>query len=147
VLALAHALLELDGPSLPLVLHTHLYLSPLALELLEGLVSVYLVDFKFGNDACAARLSGARDYLATLRRNLLALDRATPLFVRHLLVPGHGECCARPVFEWLCSELPRASFHLLLGYQPTAATRGDPLLGRTLSRSEGEVPWLAGAGR
>jgi len=36
--------------------------TPEAFELLDGVVDVYIADFKFGNDACAKRLSGVDRY-------------------------------------------------------------------------------------
>ena len=62
---------------------------------------VWLADFKFGNDACALRLAKVPDYTSSVRENLLWADRHSELIVRHLLMPGHIECCWRPVAEWL----------------------------------------------
>lgn len=85
-------------------------------RLLAGLFDVWLVDFKFGNDVCAERLSGARDYVATLAQNLLWAQHDSEVIVRHVLMPGHLECCWRPVAEWLADHLPDARVNLRSGF-------------------------------
>lgn len=103
----------------PVVWNTNLWLVPEALALLDGVVDVYLPDHKYGDDDCALRISGVRDYTATLRRSLLQAARQRGrLIVRHLALPGHFECCAKPVLTWLRAALPEAKPNLMLGYYP-----------------------------
>lgn len=103
----------------PVVWNSNLWLQPEALALLDGIVDVYLPDHKYGNDACALRISGLRDYRAVLERNLLQAARQRGrVIVRHLVLPGHVECCAKPVLAWLRAHLPAAKPNLMLGYVP-----------------------------
>lgn len=121
-----------------LVLKTNAWFSPRARELLQGLFDVWLPDFKFGNDTCAERLSGVRDYWAVVTGNLrwLACWAGGEMMVRHLVMPGHVECCWAPIARWLASELPGARVSLRDGYWPGwKAARHHELRG-TLSRSE-----------
>jgi putative pyruvate formate lyase activating enzyme len=133
-----HSLLEIaaaaPGP-LPLVLNTNLYMTLEVLELLDGVVTTYLADYKFGNDACAQTLAGAPHYVDTARRNLRWIAKRTPVIVRHLLMPGHLECCFRPLVDWLATELPGCRFRLYAGFVPCwqAAEVG---LGRLNTRDE-----------
>jgi putative pyruvate formate lyase activating enzyme len=62
--------------------------TPEALTLLDGVVDVYVADFKFGNDACASRLSGINGYLPIVTRNLALASQQAELIIRHLLTAG-----------------------------------------------------------
>jgi putative pyruvate formate lyase activating enzyme len=102
----------------PIVWKSNFHSTPEAFALLSGVVDVYVADFKFGNDACASRLAGVSGYWDTVTRNLpIAADRGD-LIVRHLLLPGHFDCCCRPILEWMRRHLPKAKFNLREGYLP-----------------------------
>jgi putative pyruvate formate lyase activating enzyme len=134
----AHTLLEWAAAApirLPLVVNTNLYMTGEVLEALDGAIALYLGDFKFGNDECAQRLAGVSHYSAVVRRNLAWLAGRTPLVVRHLLMPGHLECCLRPVAEWLAANLPGTRFQLYVGYVPCWQA-GAAGVGRLNSRAE-----------
>jgi putative pyruvate formate lyase activating enzyme len=60
------------------------------------------------------------------------------LIVRHLLMPGHVECCWRPVAEWLASELPGVKVNLRSGFWPAWQAARHPELRRTTSDAETE---------
>lgn len=87
-------------------------------ELLDGLFDVWLADFKFGNDGCAQRLSKTPGYVASVRENLLWAASHSELIVRHLLMPGHVECCWAPVAAWLAERLPGVKVNLRAGFWP-----------------------------
>ncbi len=101
-----------------LVWKTNAHGSAQARELLDGIFDVWLADFKFGNDACAQRLAKVPDYLRVVRENLLWAAEHTELIVRHLLMPGHVECCWRPAAEWLAENLPEVKVSLRTGFWP-----------------------------
>jgi putative pyruvate formate lyase activating enzyme len=163
----AHTLLEIAaaaGRRLPFVLNTNGYASAATIELLQDIVSAWVVDFKFGNDECAESVAGVSRYTSVLTRNLLHLAsgaflgggqscppmaiqsvpaeeagrdaRPRILQVRHLLLPGHLNCCLRPIVEWLSANLPGARFILNTGYVPHYRAGEDPLLGRLNTRAE-----------
>ncbi len=92
-----------------------------ARELLDGVFDVWVADFKFGNDECAERLARAPDYGRTVKANLLWAAEHTDLIVRHLLVPGHVECCWLPVAQWLTVALPSVKVSLRLEYWPASS--------------------------
>ncbi|RME40232.1 MAG: radical SAM protein, partial [Planctomycetota bacterium] len=134
-----HTLLEVAAAApvpLPLAINTNLYMTPEVLDLLEGVVWVYLADFKFGNDGCAERLAGVPRYMEVVTRNLRRIASATPIIVRHLLIPGHFECCFRPVAEWLSENLPGVRFQLYGGYVPCWRASEDERIGRFLRPAE-----------
>ncbi len=120
----------------PVVWKSDFHFTPEALSLLDGFVDVYVADFKFGNDACAARLAGVSDYVRIITRNLELASRQGRLIVRHLLMPGHLDCCFRPVVEWMSRNLPQAEFSLREGYLPSWRAQQFVELGRPVSRIE-----------
>jgi putative pyruvate formate lyase activating enzyme len=124
-----------------LVWKTNTHGSAQARELLDGMFDVWLADFKFGNDACARRLAKVPDYVRVVRENLLWADEHSELIVRHLLMPGHVECCWRPVAEWLAAALPGVKVNLRSGFWPAWQAARHPELRGTVSAPESEQAW------
>jgi putative pyruvate formate lyase activating enzyme len=112
------------------------YGAPEAFALLAGVVDVYVADFKFGNDACARRIASVDRYLATVTRNLAIAASQADLIVRHLLLPGHFECCYRPIVSWLSLHMPAVKFSLRDGYQPRWQARHFEELAAPLTPTE-----------
>jgi putative pyruvate formate lyase activating enzyme len=129
-----HSVLEFVAhlpDSVPLVWKTNAHGSVQARTLLEGIFDVWLADFKFGNDTCALRLARTPDYGRVVRENLLWAYQHSDLIVRHLLMPGHWECCWRPVAEWLGENLPGVRVSLRTGFWPAwRAYRHGELCGK-----------------
>ncbi len=101
-----------------LVWKTNAHGSAQAREWLAGIFDVWLADYKFGNDACACRLARVGTYNAVVRENLLWAAEHSELIVRHLLMPGHVDCCWRPIAGWLAESLPGVKVSLRDGYWP-----------------------------
>jgi putative pyruvate formate lyase activating enzyme len=118
----------------PVVWKSDFHFTPEALDLLTGVVDVFVADFKFGNDRCARRLSGVRGYLDIVTRNLLAARTRARLVVRHLLLPGHEECCWRPIASWLAKHLPEVEVSIRGGYLPHWRAAHFPELATPLLR-------------
>lgn len=114
--------------SAKLVWKTNAHASAVARELLDGMFDIWLADFKFGNDACAQSLARVPDYLRVVRENLLWAAEHTQLVVRHLLMPGHIDCCWKRVAEWLAAELPNAKVSLRSSFWPAWRARVHPEL-------------------
>lgn len=106
--------------------------TPQALRLLEGVVDTFVADFKFGSDHCAKRLASVPRYWEVVTRNLLLASGMGNLIVRHLLMPGHFDCCFLPVVHWLADHLPGVKFSLRDGYLPRWLARHDRDLARPL---------------
>lgn len=127
------------APGLPLTLNTSLpvplHLDPDRLQPFAELI----VSLKFGQDRCARRLCGDGHYLGPVRERLLALaDLGIALRIRHLVMPGHLDCCLVPTLAWVERCLPHVPVTLLLGYVPPAAATAPELLG-TLNGREHEM--------
>jgi putative pyruvate formate lyase activating enzyme len=122
-----------------LIWKTNAHGSAQARELLDGIFDVWLADFKFGNDACAERLAKTPNYVRVVRENLLWANDHSELIVRHLLMPGHVECCWRPVAEWLAENLPDVKVNLRSGFWPAWHARRHGELASQISTGENET--------
>lgn len=91
-----------EGLFLPIVYNCSGYERVETLKLLEGIVDIYLTDFKYINVETAARYSKAPDYPSVVKEALAEMVRQTKeaafaedgmmksgVIVRHLLLPGH----------------------------------------------------------
>jgi len=122
----------------PVVWKSDFHGTPEAFALLDGVVDVYLADFKFGDDACAQRIAGVSNYLAVVTRNLITAARQGELIVRHLLLPGHFDCCYRPIIAWLKAHLPGVKFSIRDSYLPRWRAGRYAELARPLLPGEGD---------
>lgn len=120
---------------LPVVWNSNFYFSQPAAELLAGAVEVFIADLHFGNNDCAQAIAGTPWYLEVVGRNLLWARDVGTLVVRHLVLPGHLDCCTRPALEWLASKLGDVPVHVLTTYLPPESA-GCPELTRELSDSQ-----------
>jgi putative pyruvate formate lyase activating enzyme len=149
--ALPHAIR--GGLRLPLVYNTSGYERVEMLQLLEGVVEVWLPDAKYADEAIARRLSGFRDYVQYNRAALCELYRQVGpellldeegvarrgLIVRHMVLPGSLAGTTR-VLAWLAQYLsPRVHVSLMDQYFPAHQAVGDPVLGRRISPQEYEA--------
>ncbi len=124
--------------NIPQVWNSNMYLTKESMALLEGVVDVYLTDLKYGNDACASRLSNAPDYMRIVTRNHLLGRTHAEMIVRHLVLPGHVECCTRPALTWIASNLKDVKVNVMAQYRPEHRSRDYPDISRRLLPSEFE---------
>ncbi len=103
---------------LPVVWKSDFYGTIESFALLGGVVGVYVADLKFGNDSCARQTAGVERYMQIVTRNLLLAAKRNRLIVRHLFLPGHLDCCFRPIVDWMCGHLPTTPFRVMTGYLP-----------------------------
>ncbi len=140
-----------EGLSLPVVYNTGGYDSQETLALLEGLVDIYLADFKVWHEDIAARLLKAPDYPEVAREALkemyrqvgdLVIDKKglaqRGLLVRHLVLPG-GLAGTREILRFLKEEIsPRVYLNLMGHYHPAGEAMRYPPLDRPLQKKEFE---------
>ncbi|MFH0860567.1 MAG: radical SAM protein [Candidatus Altiarchaeota archaeon] len=100
------------------VWNSNMYLSEESMQLLEGVIDVYLTDFKYGCDECAMRLSSAPYYWRIMTRNHLLASQQCELLIRHLVLPGHFYCCTKPVLDWIAENVPDARVNVMDQYRP-----------------------------
>jgi putative pyruvate formate lyase activating enzyme len=119
------------GLSLPIVYNTSAYDALSSLKLLDGLIDVYMPDFKFWERDSARRLSKAKDYPERAREAIAEMHRQVgPLMfgvdglarrgvlVRHLVMPGQLDESAA-IFQWLADEVsPDTYVNIMAQYRP-----------------------------
>jgi len=90
--------------ALPIVWNCNAFSTPATLELLDGVVDVYLPDFKYWNPECSKKLSSTPKYPAVAKQAIrMMLAQGAPVIVRILILPGHTECCHLPVLDYLAT--------------------------------------------
>jgi putative pyruvate formate lyase activating enzyme len=128
-----------QGLHLPLVYNTSAYDSLETLRLLEGVVDIYLPDFKLWQPEQCQQYLTARDYAEAARAAIRAMhDQVGVLrvdeeglalrgvLVRHLVMPGLLED-TREVLRWLATELsPDTAVNLMDQYRPAWRARTEP---------------------
>lgn len=90
--------------SVPLIWNSNMYCTTETMKILADLIDLWLPDFKFWSDECAKRLMwvGAKaSYPKVARRNhVFAADHGS-MIIRHLVMPGHVECCTKPILDFI----------------------------------------------
>jgi putative pyruvate formate lyase activating enzyme len=121
------------------VWNSNSYYSEEVSRLLAGFIDVYLLDFKYGNDDCAAAISDAPGYWEACTRNHLMAHEYGELIIRVLVLPGHNECCTRPILQWIHDNLgPWTRVNLMFQYRPEWRAGERPELSRRLTSEEVE---------
>jgi putative pyruvate formate lyase activating enzyme len=108
---------RVDTP-VPVVWNSNMYLTEGSMALLDGVVDLYLTDFKYGNDDCAKTLSGVDDYTHVVSRNHILAEKNGDLLIRHLVLPGHVECCTKPIMDIIAEKLESARINIMDQFRP-----------------------------
>jgi putative pyruvate formate lyase activating enzyme len=108
------------------VWNSNMYYNEPVRQALDGLVDVYLADFKCGNNECGQKMLGVLDYCEVVQENLLWASRQAELYIRHVAMPGHIECCGQSILEWIAKRIPEAKVSLRFDYIPPIPTGNCP---------------------
>jgi putative pyruvate formate lyase activating enzyme len=144
------------GLRLPLVYNTGGYDSFEALQLLDGIVDIYMPDMKYGDSRIARKYSKVRDYVATNRQAVKEMHRQVGdlivdergiaqrgLLIRHLLLPD-DIAGTESVLEFLAEEVsPNTYVNLMDQYRPCYRAEEYPELDRGIMRDEYEAALAA----
>ncbi|MEW6282251.1 MAG: radical SAM protein [Candidatus Eremiobacterota bacterium] len=105
--------------NVPMLWNSNFFMSAQAMDVLEVLMDVWLPDFKFGPGPCAVKLARTPWYWETVTGNLQRVHaRGDGMVIRHLVMPGHLECCTLPVMRWVKERLPGVPFNLMDQFHP-----------------------------
>ena len=125
--------------NVPVVWNSNSYYSEETAKLLAGFVDVYLLDFKYGSNKCAERISDAPDYWEACTRNHLYGKKYGELLIRVLVLPQHLECCTKTILNWIAQNLGTwVRTNVMFQYRPEWRANEIPELRRTLTRDERE---------
>lgn len=131
--------LNLVRESVPVVWNSNFYDSIETMQLLNGIVDVWLPDFKYGNSECALKYSKIPNYFETVTRNFKMLSEwGEEILIRHLIMPNHVECCTKPILKWLKEnmDLSHTRLNLMDQYRPEYKAHNFPEISRRISESE-----------
>ena len=128
---------RLVGLNVPVVWNSNSYYSEETAKLLAGFADVYLLDFKYGNNECAERISDAPNYWEVCTRNHLHAAEHGELIIRVLVLPGHLECCTKEILNWVSGNLGKNTrVNLMFQYKSEWRAHEVPHLGRRLTADE-----------
>ncbi|MFH1788916.1 MAG: radical SAM protein [Candidatus Altiarchaeota archaeon] len=122
--------------NIPQVWNSNMYVTEESMALLDGLMDVYLTDFKYGCDECALRYSLAPDYWRIVTRNHLEARRQAEVIIRHLVMPGHVECCTKPILTWIADNLENVRVNIMDQYRPEYQALDFPEINRRIDTNE-----------
>jgi putative pyruvate formate lyase activating enzyme len=138
------------GLRIPLVYNTSGWERLEILKLIDGIVDIYLPDFKYSRSEMAGKYSaGAFSYPKVTRRALLEMQRqvgrARPsanglmtrgLMIRHLVLPNQVSG-SKEIISWIASNLPKETYlNLMSQYRPAHEASKYPKISRRIKRKE-----------
>lgn len=139
------------GLHLPIIYNTNGYDSVEMLKLYDGVIDIYLPDFKYGNSEYAKTYSLVDNYFEKTKEAIKEMYRQVGdelvydgdvvvrgLIIRHLILPNDLSDSEK-VFKFIAEELsPKVHISLMSQYYPTNKAYKDILIDRVVSSSEYE---------
>jgi putative pyruvate formate lyase activating enzyme len=100
--------------------NSNFYMSSESTELLLDVIDFWLPDMKWYDDKCALKYSRVEDYWRVISTNHKVVhDRGGgEMIVRHLVMPGHIDCCTKPILNWISKNIPKALVNIMGQYHP-----------------------------
>lgn len=139
------------GLRLPIVYNTSAYDSPESLRLLDGIVDIYMPDFKIWDPILAQKYLLAKDYPHSARRSIREMHRQVGelkmdenglakrgVLVRHLVMPG-AAAGTREIMRFLAQEIsPHTYVNIMAQYRPSGKVRPGAFdeIGRPITAEE-----------
>lgn len=142
------------GLHLPIVYNTSAYDSMESLELLDGIVDIYMPDFKFWDEQLSLTYMKAKDYPVAARRAIKEMHRQVGdlvlddyglaqrgLMIRHLVMPGEIAGTSE-IMQFIASEISTNTYvNVMAQYYPAGKVSADKYadINRNIDRSEYEA--------
>jgi len=137
------------GLYLPLVYNSGGYDSVKTLELLDGIVDIYMPDMKYSDEKIAERLSGIKDYPKINKAAIREMYRQVGdlqideegiaqrgLLVRHLVLPNRL-AGTKEIVRFLAQKISTNTYlNIMAQYHPCYKAFDKPLLSRPVNRQE-----------
>ncbi len=138
-----------NGLDTPIVYNTSGYEKVETLKLLDGLVDIYLVDMRYGENRAAAEYSSAPDYVEINRAAVKEMHRQTGglkltkagvaergVIIRHLVLPG-GLSGTESIFKFIAEELGKDTYISFMSqYYPAYKARDYSAISRRINKKE-----------
>ena len=136
------------GVQIPFVYNSHGYETVDTLKMIDGLIDIYLPDFKYWNSNIARQLSFASNYPESAKRAILQMKQQVGnlvvkggvaqkgILVRHLVLPSNL-AGSNQVLLWIKKELGTDTFiSLMAQYNPMHKATEYPMLARSIRQEE-----------
>lgn len=121
-----------NGLCIPLVCNTGGYDRVETLKILNGVIDIYMPDFKFWDPVIADKACGAKDYPEFARNALIEMHRQVGdlildehgiarrgLLIRHLIMP-HGNAGTREVMRFVSDRISKSTYvNIMFQYRPS----------------------------
>ncbi len=141
-----------QGLRLPIVYNCGGYENPEFLKELDGLVQIYMPDYKYGNNEAGRKYSGVGEYTTYCQESLLEMHRQVGdlqvndrgvatrgLLVRHLVLPG-GIADSEKVIDFIAAKVSRDTYlNIMDQYHPAFHASEYEGLRRRVFRQEVEA--------
>eukprot|EP01026_Neomeris_dumetosa_P039901 TRINITY_DN32889_c0_g1_i1.p1 TRINITY_DN32889_c0_g1~~TRINITY_DN32889_c0_g1_i1.p1 ORF type:complete len:215 (+),score=37.54 TRINITY_DN32889_c0_g1_i1:2-646(+) len=138
------------GLKLPIVYNTSAYDAIQSLKMMDGLVDIYMPDFKFWSVESSRRYTKAKDYADRAREAIIEMHRQVGdlmlskdglaqkgVLVRHLVMPGLKEE-GRQILQWLRDEIGANTYVNIMGqyYPSNVVGEGEKRAGQGIVKYE-----------
>jgi putative pyruvate formate lyase activating enzyme len=137
-----------QGLNIPVVYNCGGYESLNALRILEGIIDIYMPDFKYSDRGMALRYSYAEGYPESAKAALKEMHRQTGdlvvrngialrgLLVRHLVLPG-GISGTEEVVRFIAEDISKDTYiNIMDQYHPCHKAAEHPPLDRRITKAE-----------
>ena len=136
------------GLKIPIVYNTNAYDSVEVLKLLDGIVDIYMPDFKYSDSGTAKKYSDAPDYFEAAKKAIKEMQRQVGdlviengiakrgILIRHLVLPNNL-AGSKKIFEFIAKEISlNAYLHLMAQYWPAFEANQFSELSRRITKRE-----------
>jgi len=135
------------GMAIPIVYNSGGYDSMQSLEMMDGLIDVYMPDLKYADDAYGQRYSNVPDYFSVASEAIREMYRQVGepvikggvmlrgVLIRHLVMPGLQKD-SFAALEWIKANVPSAIVNVMPQYRPEYRAREYNEIDRRPTSSE-----------
>lgn len=138
-----------NGLNIPLIYNTNAYDSVESLKLLDGIIDIYLPDFKYSDDKIAEKYSRALNYFEIAKNSIKEMHRQVGdlcldekglvikgLLVRHLILPNNLSGPGK-IFQYLSKKISsHTRINIMNRYTPCWQAKRFPEIDRMIETGE-----------
>lgn len=136
-----------DKLKIPMVYNTGGYDNPEIIKKLDGIMEIYMPDFKFWGPDLAEKYMNARDYAEVARPAIAEMYRqvgglkvkdgvaTSGLLIRHLVMPNCLED-SKKILDWIAKNTPEAAVNIMSQYSPYYRAKEFPEINRKITSDE-----------
>jgi len=137
-----------QGLKIPIVWNTNAYDGLKIIKEMEGLVDIYLPDFKYGDDDLAFKYSGVKNYVKVTKESIKEMFRQVGnlklsedgvaekgIIVRHLILPNNLENSFKAL-DYIKEINKDVYVNLLTQYEPVYKSTDFAELNRAITKKE-----------